>query len=274
MDVPSFQPNPARPLTYHDRTHHVLPTDSYQLQEELNKLVTYSQANHMRINQDKCKVMIFNSGRKYDGMPWLTLSGAGDCYLEVVERFKLLGVIIRSDMKWYDNTDFICQKGYTRLWMLRRLKGLGASEEEMFDVYTKQVRSVLELAVPVWQPALTQNEVKQIERVQRCALYIILGEQYLNYEHARNLLNCEDLNERRLKLCENFVKKAAKSHKFKSWFSESVVVPPSVHTRGNEIKIIPKFKPVPTRTDRYRDSPLPYLTDIINELMPKMTVKC
>ena len=128
--------------------------------------------------------------------------------------------------------------------------------------------------MPVWQPALTQNEVKQIERVQRCALYIILGEQYLNYEHARNLLNCEDLNERRLKLCENFVKKAAKSHKFKSWFSESVVVPPSVHTRGNEIKIIPKFKPVHTRTDRYRDSPLPYLTDIINELMPKMRVKC
>ena len=64
--------------------------------------------------------------------------------------------------------------------MLRRLKGLGASEMEMLDVYYKQVRSVLELAVPVWQPALTQQEIKQIERVQRCALYIILGEDYLN----------------------------------------------------------------------------------------------
>ena len=55
--------------------------------------------------------------------------------------------------------------------MLKRLKGLGASEEEMLDVYTKQIRSVLELAVPVWQPALTKQEVKQIERVQRCALH-------------------------------------------------------------------------------------------------------
>ena len=81
-------------------------------------------------------------------------------------------------MKWSDNTDYICQKGYERLWMLRRLKGLGASEAEMLDVYHKQVRSVLELAVPVWQPAITQQETKQIERVQRCALYIILGDDY------------------------------------------------------------------------------------------------
>ena len=33
--------------------------------------------------------------------------------------------------------------------------------KELGDVYDKQVRSMLELAVPVWQPALTQNESKQ-----------------------------------------------------------------------------------------------------------------
>ena len=55
-------------------------------------------------------------------------------------------------------------KGYKRLWVLRRLKILGASEKELLDVYQKQVRSVLELAVPVWQPALTTQEKKQIEK--------------------------------------------------------------------------------------------------------------
>ena len=43
------------------------------------------------------------------------------------------------------------------------------------DVYFKQVRSILEVAVPVWQPGLTQQELKQIERVKKCALHIILG---------------------------------------------------------------------------------------------------
>ena len=223
----------------------------------------------MRINDKKCKVMIFNTGRKYDGMPKLTLSGQGDNYLEVVETFKLLGVQIRSDLKWSDNTDYICQKGYSRLWMLRRLKGLGATESEMLDVYMKQVRSVLELAVPVWQPALTKHEEKQIERVQRCALYIILGEQYNNYDHALDLLECENLDDRRSNLCEKFAKKSVKHPKYKNWFSENTEVPPNIATRGNENKVMTKFNPVQTRTKRYRDSPLPYLTDILNKNMSK-----
>ena len=81
--------------------------------------------------------------------------------------------------------------------MLRRLKGLGASVKELMDVYYKQVRSVLEMAVPVWQPALTQYEARQIERVQRCALYIILGEQFTGYSDALELLECSKLNDRR-----------------------------------------------------------------------------
>ena len=49
----------------------------------------------------------------------------------------------------------------------------------------------------------TKQEVKQIERVQRCALYIILGDQFTNYEHARDLLECDTLNVKRENLCEN-----------------------------------------------------------------------
>ena len=99
------------------------------------------------------------------------------------------------------------------MWILRRLRGLGASTSEMLDVYFKQVRSVLELAVPVWQPGLTIHEVNQIERLQKCALAIILGDQYTNYDQAREETGIEKLSDRRKKLCENFAKKAAKSKK-------------------------------------------------------------
>ena len=141
--------------------------------------------------------------------------------MEVVEIFKLLGVMIRSDMKWWDNSDYICQKGYSRLWILRRMKALalGASETELLDVYQKQVRCVLELAVPVWQPALTKKEQTQIDSDVRCALYIILGDNYESYDNALESLECDNLNQRRIKLCENFAKKAAKHPKYKNWFS-------------------------------------------------------
>ena len=194
-------PNPTLPLSYHDRTNHILPPESYQLQEQLHQLVRYSESNQMVINEDKCKVMIFNTSRKYDATPRLTLSGmGGNDHLEVVESFKLLGIIIRSDLRWSENTDYLCQKGYKRLWLIRRLKALGASQSELLDVYVKQVRSILELGVPVWHPGLTQHEVRQLERVQKCAFFVILGESYTTYQHALYTLGCAGLFNRRQKL--------------------------------------------------------------------------
>ena len=186
--VTNPDPNPVLPLQYHDRTGHVLPTSHCALQEQLNTLADYCNTYNMVINTGKTKIMIFNPSRKYDGTPKLTLPDMGGEYLEVVETFKLLGVIIRSDLRWFDNTEYICKKGYTRLWMLRRLKGLGASIKELLDVYHKQVRAVLEMAVPVWHPAITLEERRQIERIQKCALYIILVSEYTCYSDALDLL--------------------------------------------------------------------------------------
>ena len=60
--------------------------------------------------------------------------------------------------------------------MIRRLSKLGASQTDMLDVYNKQIRCVLELAVAVWTPGLTKQEGYQIDRVQKYALHFILGE--------------------------------------------------------------------------------------------------
>ena len=68
--------------------------------------------------------------------------------------------------------------------MLRRLKPLGARRDELLDVYIKQVKSVLELAVPVWHSSITMEERCDIERVQRFTLHIILGDEYQSYKDA------------------------------------------------------------------------------------------
>ena len=51
----------------------------------------------------------------------------------------------------------------------------------MYDVYTKEVRSILELAVPVWHSGLTKTQSKDIERIQRISFQIILGPKYNSY---------------------------------------------------------------------------------------------
>ena len=120
------------------------------IQGALDKMIQYCNENEMKINGDKTKVAIFNTSSKYDFMPQLTLDGS--TRLEVVEKFRLLGVVFQTNLGWQANTDLICQKGYARLWMLKRLKKFGCSFKELVDIYYKQIRCVLEQAVVVWTP--------------------------------------------------------------------------------------------------------------------------
>ena len=53
---------------------------------------------------------------------------------------RLLGVQVRTDLSWSSNTSAMCKAAYARLWMLRTLKPLGASNDELLDVYDKQIR--------------------------------------------------------------------------------------------------------------------------------------
>ena len=84
--------------------------------------------------------------------------------------------------------------------MIRRLKGLGATHSELVDIYKKQVRCVLEMAAPVWTPALTKSPINQIERVQKTVCAVILGPGYWNYSFALTMLKLDPLSDRRLEL--------------------------------------------------------------------------
>ena len=115
--------------------------------------------------------------------------------------------------------------------MLRRLKGFGANHREMVDVYIKQIRSIMEQAVPVWEPGLTLVDSYQIERVQKCALYIIMGDQYTSYDNARIVLNIDRLSDRRTQLCLKFAKKSENHSKYQKWFFYSDETIQTVNTR-------------------------------------------
>ena len=249
-----LQPN-ERPLPdcYHSRTGHVLPGNNSAVQGQLIKTMEYCEQNEMVINLKKSKVMLFNPCRSIDFMPKLELENTE---LELVEQMKLLGVLIRSDMKWTDNTEYMVGRAYKKLWVIRRLKGLGAGPSELVDMYSKQVRSVLELAVPAWHGAITQADSNDIERVQKCALHIILGDSYEGYRNALELSNLESLESRRDKLCLKFAKKAVKNDKHTNWFIPKADLP----TR----QVQNKYRKVVARTGRLMTSPISYLTNLLN----------
>ena len=86
---------------------------------------------------------------------------------------------------------------------------------------------------------------------------------YYYYSNALGILNSESLEERRVRLCENFAKKSSKHQKYQTWFVPSITEERLKKTRQ---KNDTKYKPVKSRTERYKNSPLPYLTELLNNM--------
>ena len=163
----------------------------------------------MLINKQKTKVISFSKSRKFDFPPELEFNDGS--ILETMTETKLLGVIISQDLKWNKNTTYICDKARQKLWFLRRLLKFNLTRSEMFDVYIKEIRSILEFAVPVWHSGLTRKQSIAIERIQKLALKIVLQEDYLNYKNACNVFSADTLEVRRKKLYLKFATKNLKS---------------------------------------------------------------
>ena len=139
-----------------------------------------------------------------------------------------------------------------KLWCLKRLKKLRGRD-------IKRIRSLLEFAVAVWHPSLTNEDRLKIERVQKSALSIIMGQEYKSYRSALKKFNLESLFSRRNKLCKKFARKSQRHTKFSKWFKPS--------TRRTLTRNIPKkCCEVYSRTERYKRSPISYLTNILNNV--------
>ena len=205
----------------------------------------------MVINKKKSKVMLFNpKNRSLDFLPKVTHRGET---LDVCEKMRLVGLIINDDLTWMDNTSSLVKRAYGKLWLLRRSKILGADTKILRLIYFRHIRSILEFGVPVWNGAISLKESQKLERVQKIAVHIIYGK---NRSYRENLekFRLEKLSVRRQRLCLNFAKKSLKHSKFSDWFVKE----------HNDTTGKTKFAETVSRFKRLQNSPIPYLTRLLN----------
>ena len=141
------------------------------------------------------------------------------------------------------------------------MKKLDVEPLDILEVYMKEIRSILELAVPAWHSGLTVKQAADIERVQRVAVAIILsdyktGKCEMSYSMALVTLDLEPLDMRRDKLCMNFAKKTLKSR-----HADMFQLNPNQHDTRNK----PRFANSSSNTKRFYNSPLNYLTRVLND---------
>ena len=89
-----------------------------------------------------------------------------------------------NDLKWDINTENIVRKAYARMAILRKLSSFKAPEHDMKQIYISYIRSLVEQSSNVWHSSLTNENVVDLERVQKIALKIILKDKYKTYENA------------------------------------------------------------------------------------------
>ena len=150
--------------------------------------------------------------------------------LDVVYSTRLLVVIFTSDMKWDEHIDSMVAKARKKLWFLRRLKGFGASRNNLVELYKLFIRLTLEFAAPLWSGALTLKNKQKLNRIQSNVTNLIIGPNNFNSEERDSLLRLQDLERRRLCLTEKFCKKMVEDDRFKHLFPRKTYKEPGAVT--------------------------------------------
>ena len=117
----------------------------------------------------------------------------------------------------------------------------------------------MEQSCTVWNSGLTQENVKDIERVKKSALRLILAEKYKTYKNALNILELESLEDRRKVLCLEFAKKCLNNAKMKSLLTENEKLH-EMKTRNRE-----KFTVNHAKTSRLMNFPIIYMQRLLNK---------
>lgn len=227
-----------------------------QIDLDLQDLEDWADSNHLKLNPSKCKVMQVCFKRNPPCPPDMKIADKG---LELVTETKLLGLTVQSYLRWDSQVNDMVCKSSRRLYMLGRLKRFGVPVEDLVSVYVGYVRPSVEYASPVWHGCISKQQTHQIERIQKRACHVILGNNYTTYTDALDLMGLQTLEDRRDQLCTNFAVKCSTSDRYAGWF------PHNNNTHSMGLRNATKYMVPKHRTKRYGNSAIPFLTKLLNQ---------
>ncbi|MPC66826.1 hypothetical protein E2C01_060980 [Portunus trituberculatus] len=121
---------------------------------------------------------------------------------------KLLGVLVDDQLSWKEHASTIISSASYKIYMLHRLRSLGAPADALRGVYLTFILPKLMYASPAWSSSLNLTQRQQLERVQKRAFRIILEPAYGD---ALTCLSLPRLATRHQEALEKFGERAAAS---------------------------------------------------------------
>jgi len=137
--------------------------DVEKLQADLDRLGEWAGLNKTITNPNKSKAPSFTRARMKDP---LNYSFGGQTIPE--DTCKYFGIVIRNDLSWADEVNYMVQKVWRALHFVMRIVNKGNKNTKIL-AYTSLVRPILEYGAAYWDP-YRECQISASDRVQNKAI--------------------------------------------------------------------------------------------------------
>ena len=140
--------------------------ENSNMQAEVDNIASWCDKNYLIINSSKTKELLFTNQRHQPNPEPLTIKQID---IERVEKYKYLGTIVTSKLKFSDNTNLVIDKLSKRLYIMKRLSKLGVSPKTIKLAYEAFIESVISFHLAITFKHLSADDIKDLNRQVRIA---------------------------------------------------------------------------------------------------------